>query len=204
MKQFLLTLILIAGCAQLYGQNAPTGTEKAITDSICSCITKTDMSKVTTKEQATDVINTCFTKQMDLLTKLAAERHVEFTDGAAMRQLGENIGKNLVYENCSVFIKLSMVLAGKDIDREVSMDEGSTSGHFVRVDTKGFNYLVIKDQEGNEKSFIWLRQFPGSEKFTAPATGMAGKSLKISWKEIEVYIPSAKGYFKLKEITAVD
>ena len=30
-----------------------------------------------------------------------------------------------------------------------------------------------------------------------------GKKLKVSWQETEVYIPAAKGYFKIKEITEV-
>lgn len=203
MKQFLLTLILAAGFVGLYAQ-APTGTEKAITDSICSCMSATDASKITTKAQATELINTCFTKQMSLLSKLADENHVDMTNVAAMRQLGVSVGKDLIAENCSVFIKLSLVLAGKEIDQAADMDEGISEGLFKRMDTRGFNYVVITGANGNEQSFIWLRQFNGSDKFMnghAPATGT---KLKISWKEIEVYIPDAKGYFKLKEITGVE
>jgi hypothetical protein len=28
--------------------------------------------------------------------------------------------------------------------------------------------------------------------------------MKISWQETEVYIPAAKGYFKIKEIKGID
>jgi len=31
-----------------------------------------------------------------------------------------------------------------------------------------------------------------------------GKKLKVSWQETEVYIPAAKGYFKIKEITTIE
>jgi hypothetical protein len=73
-----------------------------------------------------------------------------------------------------------------------------------RIDTKDFNYFVLTDNNNQEKSFIWLRQFPGSENFTASAAKFTNKKLKISWQEIEVYIPSAKNYYKIKEVTGVE
>jgi len=80
----------------------------------------------------------------------------------------------------------------------------STAGVFKRVDLKGFNYLIIKDQNSSEKSFLWLRQFPGSEQFMNGTAKLAGKKVKVSWQEIEVYLPAAKGYYKVKEITGVE
>ncbi|MGZ3874908.1 MAG: hypothetical protein ACXVJD_18450, partial [Mucilaginibacter sp.] len=59
------------------------------------------------------------------------------------------------------------------------------------------------DNGNSEKSFIWLRQFPGSEKFMNGPLTLAGKKLNISWQEIEVYLPQAKGYYKVKEITGI-
>ena len=35
-------------------------------------------------------------------------------------------------------------------------------------------------------------------------TALTGKNLKITWEEIEVYLPQVKGYYKVKEITRVD
>jgi hypothetical protein len=63
---------------------------------------------------------------------------------------------------------------------------------------------VLKDSKGIERSFIWLRQFPGSEKFTGITAKYVGKSMKITSQEMEVYLPAAKGYYKVKEIIAVD
>ena len=80
---------------------------------------------------------------------------------------------------------------------------GSTTGTFKRIDNKGFNYIVITEN-GNEKSFLWLTQFAGSEKFMDNTTSLTGKNLNVSWKEIEVYLPQAKGYYKVKEITGID
>jgi hypothetical protein len=80
---------------------------------------------------------------------------------------------------------------------------GDSEGVFKRIDSKGFNYFVITDQNKSEKSFLWLQEFPGSDKFFGDNTKFIGKKLKIEWKEIEVYLPQAKGYYKVKEITGI-
>ena len=51
---------------------------------------------------------------------------------------------------------------------------------------------------------MWLKQFAGSETFIGVTTKFAGKKIKISWQEIEVYLPAAKGYYKVKEVVAID
>ncbi|MEO6633843.1 MAG: hypothetical protein ABIN13_19020, partial [Mucilaginibacter sp.] len=56
----------------------------------------------------------------------------------------------------------------------------------------------------SEKSFLWLREFPGSDKFMNSPAQLKGKKLKVTWHEMEVYLPQAKGYYKVKEITAID
>jgi len=130
--------------------------------------------------------------------KLADEKHVDPTDNPAMRQLGIQIGKDLLIQNCAAFTRLSV----KMVQNKSKEDEGEgyNEGKFKRIDTKGFNYIVITDKSGSEKSFIWYRQFPGSEKFMGGGTSYVGKNVKIKYQELEVYLPQAKGYYKVKEI----
>jgi hypothetical protein len=159
------------------------------------------VSKITTKKAADDAFEKCFETHADLLTDVAKEQNVDMTDEAAMSEVGGAIGKNLMKQKCGSFMQLAMKM-GKDDD-----DAGTqiTTGIFKRIDTKGFNYIVITDKTTSEKSFIWLRQFPGSEKFMDASPGkLTGKKLQITWKDIEVYLPQAKGYYTVKEIVSID
>jgi hypothetical protein len=174
--------------------------EQKVTDSICACMAKKDLSTVKTKQEATNVFLGCFSKQASLLVPLAQERKVEITDKVAMRELGQDIGKNLLNQNCQSFMTVSMIMAKDEIDKEEENKNGKTEGILKRIDTKDFNYIVVTDASGKEKSFIWLRQFEGSDKFAENGKLSIGKKVSIEWVEFEAYMPSVKSYFPLKEV----
>lgn len=83
-------------------------------------------------------------------------------------------------------------------------EESSTTGTFKRIELKGFNYIIITDNKGSERSFLWLKRVPGSEKFMWGSVKFTGKKFKIKGQEIEVYLPAAKGYYKVKEIIGIE
>ncbi len=200
MKRFFPALIFsIFYAATLHAQTPAMGpAEKKLTDSLCSCITHLDQSTLHTKKEATDAFMECFTKQADLLVGVAEEKKLSMEDNAAMHGLGVEIAKNLMNEKCTGFMQLAVKMAQKG-DAESS----SIEGKFKRIDNKGFNYIIVADEDNQEKSFLWLHQFSGSETFMRDPASLTGKRLKIDWKEIEVYLPESKGYYKVKEITAI-
>lgn len=182
-------------------QTTPGPVEKQISDSVCNCLTRVDLTKVTTKEQATSVIMNCFTKNPSLIVALAEERKVNIEDQAAMRAVGVDVGKNLMKMNCDAYMKLSVIMAA---DKTNQLTNGHvTQGKLVRIDNKGFNYFVIVDENKKEHSFLWLHQFAGSEKFVNGLGIYAGKKVSITWQETEVFLPLAKGYYNVKEITSL-
>lgn len=201
MKRFLPVLIFsIFYAATLHAQTPAMGpVEKKLTDSLCSCITHLDQGKLHTKKEATDAFMDCFTKQSDLLVEVAQEKKLDMGDNAAMHDLGVEIAKNLMNEKCAGFMQLAVKMAQKG-------DAGSSptiEGSFKRIENKGFDYIIVADDDNQEKSFLWLQQFSGSENFMKDPASLAGKRLRIDWKEIEVYLPDAKGYYKVKEITGI-
>lgn len=183
--------------------NAQTATpgpaEKKMTDSVCNAVNKLDLSKITTKDEAVAAYTQCIGQYADILQAMAEEKHADMSNTDDMKKVGVVLAKDLIAMKCSNFMKLENIIA----QQKVRALENTSSGEFRRIETKGFNYIVISDN-GNEKSFIWLQQFPGSEKFMNNTLNLAGKKLKISWQELEVYLPQAKGYYKVKEITAID
>ncbi|MBL4677448.1 MAG: hypothetical protein JKY70_14780 [Mucilaginibacter sp.] len=204
MKKLALTLITAVLFLTVKAQTTPGPKEAAMTDSICNCLTKVDLKSIKDKAGASAVFTDCFGKYAGLLVEVAEEKHVDVTDKAAMRQVGVDIGKNLFKQNCNAFTQISMKMASDEIykDTENGVTD-ATTGVFKRIENKGFNYIVANSQ-GKEKSFLWFGQFQGSEKFVGSVMSLVGKKIKITWKETEAYLPVAKGYYPLKEITAID
>ncbi|OOQ56996.1 hypothetical protein [Mucilaginibacter pedocola] len=168
---------------------------------VCDCISKVDIDKLKGTE-ANKVFEDCVTAHSDLIIKIAAEHKINVADEAAMTGLGVDISKNLLSQNCDAALKLGMKM--NDDEQTDAAGTQDFTGTYKRIDDNGFNLLILTDESGNEKQFLWLRQFPGSEKLAAPAEQLAGKKLKINSREIEVYVPKAKGYYTMKEITGLD
>ena len=201
MRHLILSLAILFSCFLVKAQRKVGVVEQQITDSICSCMAKKDLSVIKTKQEATNVFLGCFSRQASLLVPLSQERKVEITDKVAMRELGQDIGKNLLNQNCQAFMTISMIMAKDEIDKEEDENKnGKTSGVLKRIDTKDFNYIVITDASGKEKSFIWLRQFEGADKIAENVKLFVGKKVSIEWVEFEAYMPSLKSYFPLREI----
>jgi len=203
MKRILVLLVLLAlFISKTFSQTAhvPGPAERKMVDSLCSCVTKLDLSKITNKQEAEAAYTACVEKHIDILTELADERHVEIADEKAMEKVGVDLAISLMKQNCKAFTQIATLMGGKD-DGEKSATE---SGNIARIENRGFNYLIISGPDHKEKSFIWLSQFPGSEKFMNGITPYVGKKVKIRYREIEVYLPLAKGYYKVKEIVSVD
>jgi hypothetical protein len=161
------------------------------------------MSKISNKADAMAAYTACVEKHLDILKDLADERKVDINNRDAMEKVGIDLAMNLLAQNCSGFKQLALTMAGKNngSDEEIS---GTATGIFKRIETKNFNYFVIADGNNKERSFIWLRQFSGSEKFMGSMLNYVGKKITIKYQEIEAYLPAAKGYYKVKEITAVE
>ena len=200
---FLLLLFIQKSFSQT--GHVPGPAEKKLTDSLCTALSRLDMSKIGNGKEADAAFMDCFMKQSALFEDVATERNVQMDDQTEMHQIGVDIGKNLLKMKCDAFLKLAGKMADKSKENDdESSSAGSIEGDFKRIDNKGFNYLIITDAYKKEKSFIWLRQFPGSEKFMNGVAPFAGKKVKVKYQEMEVYLPEAKGYYKIKEILSVD
>jgi len=205
MKNLLLSSILFFALFALRAQEAGPA-QKKLTDSICKCLSALDMSKIKTSDEAQNAFVECFSKNLSFVVEVAEERNVEMSNTAAMKKIGNEVGKDLINQNCEGFIKVSALMTKDKINSNLNDQAAiqSTSGILKRIETRDFHYIIIQDKNNNEKSFIWLRQFPDSENFIAATSKMIGKSLVVRWSEIEVYLPKAKGYYKVKEIVAID
>ncbi len=191
--------MLILFIQKLLAQSQVGPVEQKMADSLCSAIGRLDMSKITNKQEATAAYTQCVMNYLDIVQDLANEKKVDVANTDDMTKVGIDLAKDLMVMKCAGFMKLATFMAN-----ESSADENITTGAFKRIDNKGFDYLVITDSAGSEKSFLWLRQFPGSENFMNNTAKYIGKKFKIKSQDIEVYLPVAKGYYKIKEITGIE
>lgn len=204
MKKPLLFILLSVFCKTAISQ-ADTATMKPLTDSICNCLSKKDLSKISNKVEANAVFTDCFTKHAAAMIDLAQKEKVDIADESAMHNLGIEIGKELFRRQCEAFVQISLKMAEKDNgNAEAGATNGSTNGKLKRIENKDFRYLFMEDANKREYSFIWLHYFAGSEKFIENTDKYIGKKMKVKWKETEVFLPQGKGYFKIKEITGID
>lgn len=191
--------ILFIGRSFAQAERVVGPAERKITDSLCTAISKLDVSKINNQKEAEDAFMDCFMKQSAMFEEVTNERKVRMDDHVAMHQLGVDIGKNLFNMKCDAFLKLAVKMApGK-----AESDKSEVSGIFKRIETRGFNYIIISGPDNKESSFLWLYQFAGSEKFMNGGMAYVGKKVSISYKETEVYLPAAKGYYKVKEIASL-
>lgn len=199
MKKIILSLlVLISGAC--YAQNAVKlgPTEQKLNDALCDCMSKKDLSKVVSKEQATAVFNDCITQQLDLVKKLATERKLNGNDPQEMNALGVGVAKTLVNSGCAAALQVIVKMGGA-----TDIEYGLTQGTFKRLDTKRFAYIVVTDVDNTEKSLAWLNAFEGSENFIKSPEALIGKQLDINWQEIELYSPETKSYEKVKVVVQV-
>ncbi len=196
---FLFCSTLFLGKSFAQSERVIGPAERKITDSLCVAISRLDISKINNQKEAEDAFMDCFMKQSAMFEEVANERNVQMDDHVAMHQLGIDIGKNLLNMKCGAFLKLAV----KMVPGKTQGDESEVSGTFKRIETKGFNYIIILGADNTEKSFLWLHQFVGSEKFMNGGAAYVGKKVSISYKEMEVYLPAAKGYYKVKEIASL-
>jgi hypothetical protein len=200
---FILTAVSLLFVQKAFSQveRVAGPAEKRITDSLCIALNRLDMAKIGNGKEAESAFMDCFMKQSALFEDVANERNLQMDDKEGMHQIGVDIGKNLLKMKCDAFMKLAVKMVDKSGASEQSL---VVSGIFKRIDTKGFNYIVIGDADHKETSLIWLRQFPGSEKFIDGSAAYIGKNVKIKYQELEVYIPQVKGYYKVKEIVSLN
>lgn len=202
-----LILIAVITCFFIHQSFSQTArvvgpAEKKVTDSLCGCVATIDVSKISNKAEATEAYTGCVAKYIELLKDFADEKHVSFDDRVDMKKLGVDLAMNLLGRDCKGFKELALIM-GRSNKSSDEMVSAALTGIFKRIENKGFNYFIIAEG-GQEHSFLWLRQFNGSEKFMNGNVKYAGRKMKISYQELEVYLPQAKGYYKVKEITGLE
>lgn len=207
MRQIILVFALVFAFV-LSAQAQDKGVEKAYSEA-CTCfkdLKKSKLNENEKKEKGMECLQTVMLKNIDALAKESGYKMSELNEETG-RAIGEKFGRNLVTK-CPESVEFFMV-AGKEAMAEGKVPEmaaylstGTTDGTFVRLETSGDSpKLIVKTSDGSEESFLWIRQFNGSDNLEKQYKTLANKKVSVKWGEFSKYVFSMKGYAKVKEIT---
>ena len=206
-KFVLLAVFAVSIQSAAFAQGKKSNMQASV-DKICECMGKIKKDDKDLKKFQEQTIECFSSAAMSELLALAEERKLDLTDQAAMRNLGVEIGKELLKQQCPAYMTLVQMSANGELKKREAVADvasGETVGKVVRVDQKEFVTIVIKDNSGREHSFYWLEHFDGSEKLMATSgKSLVGKEITISWIEKDFFLPKAGNYYKLKQITDLE
>jgi hypothetical protein len=210
MKNLLLIVLFFGAFASVKAQKA----SDLATDAICDCMkNKKNVDK--SKEGIQKLIMNCFiSSSMDKLEGLQQEMGIESTDPKGYEEVGRRIGMKLV-TRCPYFMELmssamendpSMLKSKKGDDEDAApakTSQGTTAGVFKKVDGSDLYKLIIAEDQGRERDYYWLEPFQGDQVFIDNSSKMKNQKINVTWIEREIYLPKAKGYFKVRVIQKV-
>src|SRR5689334_2324528 len=204
MKKTTIIFLFLLGAFSAMSQTDTT--MKRFADSVCSCISRLDLSKIKNETDGQMAMVKCFTEgNMGLLLKVAQERNVDMTDEAAMQKIGQEVGVILLQQGCEPFLKFSMKFAGKDDVAGVPQeDHPYVSGTLTAIETKEFSHFIITDKSGKKHTLYWIHQFDNSDKFVSQPSKYIGKKIGAQYEEKKVYSPTTKSYITIKELYGIE
>ena len=213
-KKLIITLCVFALLPILL--SAQNGNlHQKVADSTCKCLNEKKELNVKDIEAFQMEMGLCMMSGIsDLSEAELAELDIDPTDQNAMYQFGERVGQ-LMSISCPTFLKIvtdmmteedsELLEIVKDKNGEgATKDFGSVQGELVRIDTDKFATVIIKDADGKRQELVWLKYFTNSEVLMDSTESLQGKVLNFEYVEYEVYLPGAKGYFKIKEIKSLE
>jgi hypothetical protein len=188
MRRAYLLFICCLATSLVHGQDLDQ-----IADKTCTCITAKKLEGQSTK-QIEMAFGLCM---LEAVQQTGYE--IDLSNPEATRQLGEKVGVKMASKCPSAFAGLTEQLA------EMSSDEPETlsvHGKIKAVEVSDFVFVVVKETDsGKEGKYLWLRHFSGSDEFAGNPKKLVGKTVTLSYRNLECYVPKASGYFNQKEIT---
>lgn len=176
---------------------------KDIAADACDCFSDVDWEN-TPSQEAMGQGETCLQQSMVkfLPQIMAAYGTDEFSEeiGQAM---GEKIGMQLV-KDCPSFMTFSKLLAEAEEEtgeEDSAEDMKELAGKITSSkNDKNHQYLTLKEADGTEHRLLWMLAFDGFADFPKSAKAFEGKSVRVAYREVLIYMPKEGDYKPRKVI----
>lgn len=164
----------------------------------CDCLSKKDFGEIPDKDKITAEVGLCilesYTRHTEDVSKVLS---IDELDEEAGRKLGQQIGLKMTKICPDIVIKMGV--AGKSsANKDITLE-----GKISSIEDGDFIFYNLKDKDGKVHRLLWYQHFKGSDEFTDEPKKLVGKKVSVKVKEVECYIPKAKGYYTLKEIVEI-
>lgn len=180
---------------------------KMMTADICKCLEDFDAKGKSTQDLQTKMMQCSqeagMKRTMELVSAFGAEKVQAPNFGAT---LGIEIQKQLL-NDCPHFVKITQDMGAQSMmGGGASVESGVTAkvmGRAQAPEQDGFVKIPVKSEDGSTAILYLMRKFDGAEALTADLASVKGKYVEFEYREVEVYLPSAKKFVKVKEIVGV-
>jgi hypothetical protein len=122
-------------------------------------------------------------------------------NGETGRMIGQRLGLKMVNVCPDLVIRLGESQSPKG--RSENNSTYSIEGKVTKIEEGDFISYHIKDDGGKSYKVLWYKNFSGSDEWVGDPKKLVGKRARITVRDIECYIPKAKGYFSIKEIQEI-
>ncbi len=202
MNKFFALLGILAFPLALSAQE--TAIDK-ITAGTCACMLKKDFREFP-RQKFEEELGMCMLEAASAnLSQLQAEENIQLSDQASMQQLGQKIGVKLAAACPDLFSKM-MELYSDDpaLQSEVSVRELKVEeGLFQSVAENGITSLVMKNGS-QDRSFLCLESFEGASLLGNAGSALAGKKIRVTYEEKELYSLQVNGYQIKRVVTKIE
>jgi len=199
MKKLILVVSLLSPVSLVMGQ----GLREQMANEVCACLQEKKLSEIKDKEEATLIAGLCI---IGVYEKHQEEANKEFGITSFDEEGGEKFGTELGLAMARICPEQIVKLGMMDQESEENSKPQTTvfSGSVTTVDVSDFVSLQLKGADGKTTKCYWLEYFSGSDDFVQDPKRLKGKKVRIETSEVEVYLPSAKGYYKINQIVSLE
>jgi hypothetical protein len=189
MKKLILALLFVSTLA--FAQED----YKGIAQETCDCIQKKDLSNAS-KKSIEMALGLCMFEVLQ-----ARKIEVEMTDGEAMRKFGEKVGVQMAPICPDVFSKL---MEESEVPPPPPNPDESVTGVVKSVEEKEFLFITLKSTTNQEIRLVWLTEVEGAQDFLSDYKKLIGKKVTLTYRNVDLFNPKAKGYFGYKRLTKLE
>lgn len=194
-------LSLLVICLQITaGAQKDSTLDQRIGVAFCTEFSKIDSSKLTADGWEMELGLMILPLFEKFSAEIEKEWNISSDDPDGMEKIGEKIGQ-IAALKCPAFQQFVL----KNLDKLGLDEEGSeksVEGKLIRIEQQGpFNQLIIKAKNGKDEKLWWFEFFEGADELLSKPDKFKNETLKVKYKEMDVYDALIKEYRVIRVIT---
>lgn len=170
---------------------------------VCKCLEEKKLLTINDIQQLTTEAGVCIVESYsEHQEEVSAQLGIsEFNDETG-RTLGQKIGLKMMKYCPDYLMKMGMV--AKENTAKTTPATYVLNGKIDAIEQGEFISYKLKDQDGKIHKLLWYQHFKGSDDYIESPKKLVGKKVNVTVKDVECYIPKAKGYYSIKEIVELN